>query len=663
MLANLPIKQKMMVIALSTAIVAIASLSIGLGSLEWYEYQDRISSEAAVTAGLLADNAAHALIFSDDKTARQILDQLNIQPNITRAILTDAYGNKLAEYAPPNSAPAPAILPPEGKPLFFSGQLALTKNIRQDGAHIGSLYLQLDTREAYEDLLQHLALILAGVIVALFFAFLLISRFQKAVSGPIQTLADLMDRVSRENDFSLRANLLSQDELGQLGRGFDTMLGAIAERDGMLAAYRSQLEERVKIRTAELEKTNENLLLQISERQRTEEALRHNEARLAEAQRIAHIGNWEWHISSEKMFWSAEVYRILGYEPDAFAPNYGLFIDRLHPDDAGMIDSWFKQAALQTSCAAIDFRILPPGGESRIVHFQGELELSPEGKPERLIGTIQDMTQLKKAEHQLQELNENLEHRILEEAAKNREKDHVLIHQSRLAAMGEMVHNIAHQWRQPLSALNILLQNVVLDFHDGLLSTEELDRQAEIAAKLIDNMSRTIDDFRDFFRPDRQAVEFDLGAAVEEAVAIIEASLKNENISLEQSVPPGIAAFGYPHQISQATLNILINAKDAIKQRKVAHGQIRIMLASHEGRISLSIEDNGGGIPSDSLPRIFEPYFTTKENGSGIGLYMTKMIIEHNMNGSISAANTGTGCIFRISLPASGTQGNNLEFV
>lgn len=653
MLVNLPIKLKMMVITLSTAVVAIATLSLGLGTLEWYEYQDRIINEASVTAGLLADNSAHAVIFSDDKTASQILDQLNIQPHITRAILADNYGNKLAEYARPESVPAPAILPQEGRPLMFSGQLALTKYILQDGERIGSLYLQLDTRDAYKELLQHLALILTGVIVALIFSFLLISRFHKAVSGPIQALAGLMERVSQENDFTLRANLHSRDELGQLGRGFDTMLSAIAERDGMLAAYRDKLEERVKTRTAELENTNESLVLQISERQRTEAALRHSEARLAEAQRIAHIGNWEWHISSGKMFWSAEVYRILGYQPDVLAPSYNLFVDRLHPDDAGMMKYWFDQTTQQANGAAVDFSVRPPGGESRIVHFRGEVEMNPAGKPERLIGTIQDITQLKRVERQLQEFNETLERRILVEVAKNREKDHVLIHQSRLAAMGEMVHNIAHQWRQPLSALKILLQNIVLDFHDGLLKTEELDRQAETAAKLIENMSRTIDDFRDFFRPDRQAVEFDLGASVAEAVAIIEASLKNDNISLEQSVPSGIAAFGYPHQLSQATLNILINARDAIKQRKEANGRILIKLSKQDGNISLSIEDNGGGIPLDSLPRIFEPYFTTKESGSGIGLYMTKTIIEHHMNGSISADNTGKGCIFRISLPAS----------
>ncbi len=227
----------------------------------------------------------------------------------------------------------------------------------------------------------------------------------------------------------------------------------------------------------------------------------------------------------------------------------------------------------------------------------------------------------------------------------------MLIQQSRLAAMGEMVHNIAHQWRQPLNALSLLVRNIKDDYDFQALTPEVMDRSVADAQRLLGRMSTTIDDFRDFFRPEKEMTQFDVSHAVEEAVFIMQGTLKSHGIELVEKLDPGVEAEGFPSQFAQAVLNILANAKEEILARKVAAGRIEIELQRQGETILLRVSDNAGGIAPEILPKIFDPYFTTKDKGSGIGLYMAKTIIEHNMNGSISAANLGDGACFTLTVP------------
>jgi signal transduction histidine kinase len=169
--------------------------------------------------------------------------------------------------------------------------------------------------------------------------------------------------------------------------------------------------------------------------------------------------------------------------------------------------------------------------------------------------------------------------------------------------------------------------------------------------QVIQGMSRTIDDFRNFFRPDKQTCDFDIGHMVGKSMDILVPSLDNSNIKVVSSIESGLFAHGHPSQFSQVVLNILANAKEAIQLGGVRAGQIAIRLSARDGLAVLEIEDNGGGIPGDIIGKIFDPYFTSKEKGSGIGLYMSKTIIERNMDGSIEATNTPGGALFTVKLP------------
>ena len=261
---------------------------------------------------------------------------------------------------------------------------------------------------------------------------------------------------------------------------------------------------------------------------------------------------------------------------------------------------------------------------------------------------------------ELQKLNNELENRIHDAVVESKAKDHLLAQQSKLASMGEMIGNIAHQWRQPLNALSILLQKQQVFHERGLLTLEKTQESVRKGTILINKMSSTIDDFRDFFKPSKQKVIFDIKHAIDNTLELIDAALYNKNIKLNITVDEGNKIFGYENEFSQVILNIINNARDVLVEKNIAQGEITIQTYTIDGVIHLQICDNAGGIPDNYLNKVFEPYFTTKDEGqgTGIGLYMSKMIIEENMGGSIRAENRDKGACFIISFTLNNTSTN-----
>ena len=254
----------------------------------------------------------------------------------------------------------------------------------------------------------------------------------------------------------------------------------------------------------------------------------------------------------------------------------------------------------------------------------------------------------------LNKLNKTLEQRVIEEVAKGREKDHLLIQQAKLASMGEMIGNIAHQWRQPLNNVGLLIQDLKNASNFGDLDEAYLNESIDKAMVIIQNMSSTIDDFRYFFSPKKEPREFSLADSVAKAISFVDANFKNSGIEMELDVRDEVILNGFPNEYSQVLLNLLNNAKDVLIERAVAHPKVTIQLIKEDDRAVLSVRDNGGGIPADIIDKIFEPYFSTKpdDKGTGIGLYMSKMIIENKGNGKLLAKNTEDGAEFRIELQA-----------
>jgi two-component system, NtrC family, sensor kinase len=254
----------------------------------------------------------------------------------------------------------------------------------------------------------------------------------------------------------------------------------------------------------------------------------------------------------------------------------------------------------------------------------------------------------------LDELNHTLDQRVHDEIDKRKRQEALLIQQSRLAAMGEMIGAIAHQWRQPLNALSLVLQNIRLQHRSGSLTDESMVRMEDKAARLMARMSSTIDEFRDFFKPGKHKAQFNLKHSMVSATDIMEAVFKDHHIEVTLKCDEHLELFGIAGELSQVILNLLSNAKDALLSAR--QGAPRILIDANRlgNRIRIEVSDNAGGIPTGILDKIFEPYFSTKEDGkgTGIGLYMSKMIVESYWHGQLSVVNREEGACFIIELPA-----------
>jgi signal transduction histidine kinase len=259
-----------------------------------------------------------------------------------------------------------------------------------------------------------------------------------------------------------------------------------------------------------------------------------------------------------------------------------------------------------------------------------------------------------------QKLNEigrlEAEQALYEETAKRlsamenlREHEQMLIQQSRLAAMGEMIGNIAHQWRQPLNLLGLTVQQLLTYYDLGEFDRTFLAENISNSMKLIDHMSKTIDDFRNYFKPNKEKVEFKVQEAIANTLSLLEGSLQNLLIRVEITTKENPVIHGYPNEFAQVFLNLLINAKDVFREREIDHPELMITISEDCCSVVVTVADNAGGISEEIIDKIFEPYFTTKgpQGGTGVGLFMSKAIIE-NMGGRLTVSNVGDGAEFRI---------------
>lgn len=247
-----------------------------------------------------------------------------------------------------------------------------------------------------------------------------------------------------------------------------------------------------------------------------------------------------------------------------------------------------------------------------------------------------------------------LEKRVKEEIKKQQDKEQLLIQQSKMALMGEMIGAIAHQWRQPLNALGLLIQEIEFRYEDGeALKGEDLFEMSDKAMNQIDFMSKTIDDFRNFFKPNKRKKIFYVTTPIKNAIAILNAQLKNYRIDVNLIEKNNFQLNGYQSEFQQVILNLISNARDAIineKEKKDFKGKIDIEIDIKGNYGVIDIRDNGEGIDENIIDRIFEPYFSTKPQGegTGIGLYMSKIIIEKNMQGTLRLENREVGVSFII---------------
>lgn len=261
---------------------------------------------------------------------------------------------------------------------------------------------------------------------------------------------------------------------------------------------------------------------------------------------------------------------------------------------------------------------------------------------------------VKKKELLLEDMNKNLEKKVeiaIEEAQK---KDRAMLHQSRLARMGTMLSMIAHQWRQPLSEVAGIMMELETASKFNKVDNKMIKEAVDESNRLIKFMSYTIDDFRNFFKPDKKKVYFYIEDSCFEAISLISASIKNYNIILNKNIKCNCQIYGYKREFAQVLLNLMSNAKDVLIQREIKKPVIDLEVDYINGYAIVTVKDNAKGVEKEYLDLIFEPYFTTKSSsqGTGLGLYMSKMIIEKNMGGELSVENVEDGALFKVKIKA-----------
>jgi signal transduction histidine kinase len=270
-----------------------------------------------------------------------------------------------------------------------------------------------------------------------------------------------------------------------------------------------------------------------------------------------------------------------------------------------------------------------------------------------LLGIGIDISERKRLEKELTALNAALEKRVAEEVEKNLQKDRILYENARLAAMGDLLNNISHQWRQPLNNIALLIQAILHEYKDGSLTMESFGDFAKRSMEMIMYMSGTINAFQSFFMPMREPQRFNPFETVEKSVALVKDSYEQNGISIRVENHGLQPMTGVITDFSQVLLNILNNARDVLIGRHTPEPAVVIECSSKEGTNIIAISDNAGGISEEIIGRIFDPYFTTKFKSPGIGiaLYVAKMTIEKGMGGRLSVHNTPEGAQFLIEVP------------
>ncbi len=273
----------------------------------------------------------------------------------------------------------------------------------------------------------------------------------------------------------------------------------------------------------------------------------------------------------------------------------------------------------------------------------------------RLSEEVEKKTQeLAQRSRELEVLNAGLEERVEAEVLKNSEQEQMLFRQARYAQMGEVLSMIAHQWRQPLNAIALTNSGLQVMGKQGICDPEKLSEKTKRIEEYVQHLSATIDDFRNFFKEDKEKSDLILSVVVEDALALMRPVMEEEKIEVCIESKCSCMVHSYPNEILHVLLNILGNAKDVLKTADRSSRKIVIRMIHEEAQNCIEIEDNGGGISEDVAEKIFDPYFTTKEEGTGLGLYMSKLIIEKHCQGKLEAYNGQDGAVFRLCFPTIG---------
>lgn len=495
----------------------------------------------------------------------------------------------------------------------------LEHKIHYLGNDLGTLFLTVNLHSTltvaearHRQLVIVLLLILFGYLLSIGLV------VERVVSRPVNRLAQAAQKMAR-GDFSVHLSSPGADEVGMLTQSFADMRDAIREyQDTLLVRNRAI-------------------------------------SRLSQAVEQSPVSIMITDLEGRITFVNPKFTQITGYTAEEVLGQNPRLLKSGTSESDGYQVLWQTISSGGTWC-----------GELCNKRKNGELywesaSISPildeKGIISAYLAVKEDITTRKQAEEALCRLNNELEQRVAQEVENNRAKDHLLAHQARLAAMGEMLSNIAHQWRQPLNNVALIIQGLQVEFSDNNLTRDNCNNYVEECIKTLLYLSHTIDNFCAFYQPDDARQSFVLHGAVAAAVAMVREDLEAHGITVALDKACDLTIEGYRKEFSQVILNLMQNAKEALLLSRPEHPQVEIVCTRRAEMALLRIRDNAGGVPSAMLDKVFDPYSTSKfkSQGVGMGLYVSKMIIEKHMGGRIWLANHADGVEVSIELPLAAT--------
>ena len=377
--------------------------------------------------------------------------------------------------------------------------------------------------------------------------------------------------------------------------------------------------------------------IDIEERHRAEEALRRSESYLMEAQRLSHTGSWAG-APGEIRYWSEECHRVLGFDPQGGQPRFESFFQRIHPDDQAGTLKQLESARYEKREFAFDYQIVHPGGEIRKIHTVGHPVFSSSGELVEYVGTVIDVTERQRAE---------------EERERLRQVQADLAHLSRVTTMGELTASLAHEIKQPISAA---LTNAKTCLRWLGRDVPDLPEASEAAARIVKDATRAADIISRisllFKKGALQRELVDVNDVIREMIVLLRSEANRYSISIRTELAEDLPTVMADRvQLQQVFMNLMLNGIDAMKET-TREGQLTITSEADDGQVQVSVSDTGVGLRPEQTDQIFRAFFTTKDNGTGMGLPISRSIIESHGGHLWARGVPGSGATFQFTLPA-----------
>jgi PAS domain S-box-containing protein len=398
-----------------------------------------------------------------------------------------------------------------------------------------------------------------------------------------------------------------------------------------------ELEQRVAERTSQLTSVNCELTKEVLQRQRAEEALRRSEAYLAEAQRLSHTGSWAFK-ETEPVYWSEENFRIWGFDPQPTPPRRDTLLQRLHPEDRDRVLEHARKAVRERRDYVVEFRIVLPDGTVRHVHGLGHPVFDANGELIEVVGTQVDVTERKRAEQEREKL-----HQLQADLARI----------NRLSTMGELTASLAHEIRQPIAA-------AVTDASTCLRwlgrTDPDVEEGREAARRVVKDVTRAADIISSIgvlFKKGAVPRELvDVNELIREMIGMLRSEAQRHHISLRTALDPALPQVVAERvQLQQVFMNLMLNAIDAMKDTSGAN-ELIIKSEADNAHLVISVSDTGAGLLPEHMDQIFNAFFTTKDHGLGMGLPISRSIVESHGGRLWVTANAKGGATFQFRLPA-----------